>query len=51
MKILSFHAEKLHGYQDGLIDIKFNHDVNFIYGANGCGKTTILRLIQAVLSI
>ena len=32
------------------IIIKFNSDVNFLIGSNGCGKTTIINMISAVIS-
>lgn len=31
-------------------DVKFNNDVTFIYGANGCGKTTILNITEAIIT-
>ena len=30
-------------------NIKLNDDVNFMYGKNGCGKTTILNIIEFAL--
>ena len=36
-------------YGDMNIDIKFYEDITFLYGLNGSGKTTALRLIMAML--
>lgn len=30
--------------------VKFNEDLTFIYGGNGCGKTTILMILSAIVS-
>lgn len=30
--------------------LKFNQDVTFLYGINGCGKTTILNIISSIIS-
>jgi predicted ATP-binding protein involved in virulence len=30
-------------------DISFHKDINFLVGLNGCGKTTVLKLINAIL--
>lgn len=48
LKIKGFVIEKLHGYID--YDIKFNDDVTFLYGENGCGKTTILNIITSIIT-
>lgn len=48
MKIKEFKIEKLHGYID--YDIKFNDDVTFLYGDNGCGKTTVLNIITSIIT-
>lgn len=48
MKVNRFYAKKLHGYLD--IDVKFFDDITFLYGINGCGKTSVLRSINALLS-
>ena len=48
LKIKEFIIEKLHGYID--YDIKFNDDVTFLYGENGCGKTTVLNIITSIIT-
>lgn len=47
LRILRIKAESVHGYIP--IDISFNDDLTFLTGSNGCGKTTVLKLISAVL--
>lgn len=48
MKLISLHIKKLYDCYD--YDIDFNHDVTFIYGSNGCGKTTILNITEAIIT-
>lgn len=48
MKLLQFKAEKVYGYLN--FNIKFNDKLSFLVGGNGSGKTTVLKLIQAVLT-
>lgn len=48
MRIIRFKIKALHGFFD--YDIKFNEDLTFLYGENGCGKTTILNILSHVLS-
>lgn len=48
MKITSLHIKKLHRHYD--YDVEFNRDVTFLYGTNGCGKTTILNITEAIVS-
>ena len=48
MKLLRFKAKKVYGYLK--FDIKFDDKLSFLVGGNGSGKTTILKLIQAVLT-
>ncbi len=48
MKILSLTVTKLYGVFD--YDVVFNSDVTFIYGENGCGKTTILNITEAIIT-
>ena len=31
-------------------NVKFNSDVTFIFGTNGCGKTTILNITEAIIT-
>lgn len=47
--IESFKIDKLWGYRD--IDLTFNRDVNVLIGSNGSGKTTILTLLNSILSL
>lgn len=49
MKIAKFSAIRVHGHYN--FDFKFFQDVSFLVGINGSGKTTALRLIQAMLSM
>ena len=42
MKLENLVIEKLHGIYN--YDVDFNEDITFLYGSNGCGKTTILIL-------
>lgn len=48
MKLLSFKAEKVYEYLN--FDISFNGDLSFLIGGNGAGKTTAIKLIQAILT-
>ncbi len=47
LKIESIVIEGLFNLYD--YNIKLNDDLNFIYGKNGCGKTTILNIIGDIL--
>ena len=49
MKIIGFSATAVHGCYN--FDIEFMPDINFLLGINGSGKTTVLRLMQAILSM
>ncbi|WP_167761375.1 AAA family ATPase [Duganella callida] len=49
MKIAKFSATKVHGHYN--FDFRFFPDINFLVGINGSGKTTALRLIQAILTL
>jgi predicted ATPase len=31
-------------------DVEFNNNITFIYGLNGCGKTTILNITEAIIT-
>lgn len=48
VKLLGLSVEKLHGCYN--YEVSFNHDVTFIYGTNGCGKTTILNITEAIIT-
>lgn len=48
MKLLRFKATDVHEYMN--FDIDFNTDVNFLIGSNGSGKTTAIKIIQAILA-
>lgn len=48
MKITEFKIKSLHGFFD--YDIKLNEDLTFIYGENGSGKTTVLNMLDSVVS-
>lgn len=48
MKLLQLKAEKVYGYLN--FNIMFDDKLSFLVGGNGSGKTTILKLIQAILT-
>ena len=48
VKIKELIIQKLHGHID--YDIKFNNDVTFLYGDNGCGKTTVLNILTSIIT-
>ncbi|MCQ2462398.1 MAG: ATP-binding protein [Clostridia bacterium] len=48
VKIAKFNIKKLFGYAD--YSIKFNKDITFLYGDNGCGKTTMLNIITSIIT-
>ena len=48
MRILHIAATGVHGYLD--LNVKFFPDVTFLFGLNGSGKTTVLRLVSALLA-
>lgn len=48
MRIESLEIVKLHNLYD--YNVRFNPDLTFLYGSNGCGKTTILNIIEAIIS-
>lgn len=47
MIVKGFNAKSVFGYLD--FDIKFNKDVSFLVGGNGSGKTTALKLMNALI--
>jgi len=48
MKLKNLYINKLHGVYDYSVD--FNSDITFLYGTNGCGKTTILNITEAIIT-
>lgn len=48
MKLKSFEAKDVFGYLN--FDFDFKSDISLLVGVNGSGKTSALRLIQAILS-
>lgn len=48
MKLVSLAVHKLYGCFD--YTVQFNDDVTFLYGMNGCGKTTILNITEAIIT-
>lgn len=44
----SINIHKLHGKYDYNID--FNKDLTLLYGSNGCGKTTILNIVNSIIT-
>lgn len=49
MKLIQLKIEKLYGHYN-YDNIIFNSDVTFIYGLNGCGKTTVLNITEAIIT-
>lgn len=48
MIVKGFKAKSVFGYLD--FDISFNQDVSFLVGGNGSGKTTALKLMNALIN-
>lgn len=48
MKVKELIIEKLYGLYD--YNINFFEDVTFLYGENGCGKTTVLDILGAIVT-
>lgn len=49
MKLIKLQIEKLYDHYN-YENIIFNPDVTFIYGLNGCGKTTVLNITEAIIT-
>ena len=48
MKVKQLIIEKLYGLYN--YNINFFEDVTFLYGENGCGKTTVLDILGAIVT-
>ena len=48
MIIKRLEIKNLHGIYD--YNVRFNDDLTFIYGENGCGKTTILDIVSSIVT-
>lgn len=48
MLIKKIRIYNLHGQHD--YDIKFDSKLTFLFGANGCGKTTVLNILAAIVT-
>lgn len=48
VKLIGISIKKLYGCYN--YNVNFNPDVTFIYGLNGCGKTTILNITEAIIT-
>ena len=48
MKLISFKGENVRGYLK--YDISFRDDLTFLIGMNGCGKTTVIKIISYLLT-
>ncbi|WP_075566657.1 AAA family ATPase [Ihuprevotella massiliensis] len=48
MKLINFKGEKIRGYQNH--SINFRDGLTFLIGINGSGKTTVLKLLQGLLT-
>ncbi|MGC1061509.1 AAA family ATPase [Pantoea agglomerans] len=49
MKLIKFSASSVYGYLN--FNINFNKDVSFLVGSNGSGKSTTIKLIQAIFCL
>ncbi|MFL0405235.1 AAA family ATPase [Bacillus nitratireducens] len=45
-----FEVYKLHGIENNNVSIRFNSDLTLLVGKNGAGKTTILNILNILLS-
>lgn len=48
MKIKKLEIRGLYGTYD--YNVSFNDDLTFVYGENGCGKTTILDIVSSIVT-
>lgn len=48
VKLIGLTIKELYGCYD--YDVTFNSDVTFLYGTNGCGKTTVLNITEAIIT-
>ena len=48
MIIKSIQINKLHGQYNRYVE--FDSKLTYLYGANGCGKTTILNILSAIIT-
>lgn len=48
MKITELNIKRLYGYIN--YNLSFNENINFLYGENGCGKTTVLKIITNIIT-
>ena len=48
MILSDLYVKKLYGHYS--YKVKFNSDITLLYGMNGCGKTTILNIITAIIT-
>lgn len=48
VKLVDLLIEGLYGCYN--YNVKFNTDVTFLYGMNGCGKTTVLNITEAIIT-
>lgn len=48
MKITQIQIKGLHGEYE--YNVKFDEKLTFLYGANGCGKTTVLNILASIIT-
>ena len=48
MELKQLIIKGLYGCYD--YDVKFNSDMTFLYGKNGCGKTTVLNIVESIIT-
>ena len=49
MIIKKIRISNLHGQRDNK-EIQFDKKLTFLYGTNGCGKTTVLNILTAIIT-